>query len=433
MLLFTEQISPRLQYIAEFISQAYFGIPVRITTDISEYISADQLSVNYSNQQLKDEEFWVQPHSLLFEKGIGRQQVDCFDFAGQKAFFRTGGDFPFDIFASTFYLLSRYEEYLPHTKDIYGRFAHKNALAFKEGFLQIPLVNIWMEEFKNALRSSGLSWVDSPKTFRFIPTYDIDIAFAYQGKGFMKTAGGLFRSFLKADFPSFSERLRVVGRGVRDPYDSFDWMDALHDQFDLQPLYFFLVPEKKGKYDKNILPSNPRMRSLVRKIADKYAVGIHPSWKSGDDENLLKEEIDRLREMTGRDIDSCRFHYVRFNLPGSYRQLIREGIRNDHSMGYGSINGFRASVADPFYWYDLEKEEQTGLLVFPFCFMEANSYYEQQYSVPETGAEILHYGKKVKSLNGMLITLWHNQFLGSSKEFSGLKEVYEGFIRSMLT
>ena len=69
-----------------------------------------------------------------------------------QAFFKSEGDYPFDIFSAVFYLLSRYEEYLPHKKDMYGRYAHENSLAFKEGFLNLPLINIWLEDFKNVLK-----------------------------------------------------------------------------------------------------------------------------------------------------------------------------------------------------------------------------------------------------------------------------------------
>ena len=69
-----------------------------------------------------------------------------FEWNGLKAFFKTGWDIPFDIFAASFYLLTRYEEYLPHEKDKYGRYAHVNSLAFKENFLHLPLINLWIQE-----------------------------------------------------------------------------------------------------------------------------------------------------------------------------------------------------------------------------------------------------------------------------------------------
>jgi hypothetical protein len=97
-------------------------------------------------------------------------------------------------------------------------------------------------------------------------------------------------------------------------------------------------------------------------------------------------------------------------------------------MGYGSINGFRASVASAFYWYDLKKEETTSLLLHPFCFMEANSFFEQKYLPQRAYEEMMHYYHAVKSVNGELIFIWHNNFLGTHPFFSGWRDVYEEFL-----
>lgn len=100
-------------------------------------------------------------------------------------------------------------------------------------------------------------------------------------------------------------------------------------------------------------------------------------------------------------------------------------------MGYGSINGFRASVASPFYWYDLEKEATTYLLLHPFCYMEANSFYEQRCTPQQALEEMLYYYHEVKKVNGTLITIWHNTFLGTDKKFNGWREVYAQFINEV--
>jgi hypothetical protein len=97
-------------------------------------------------------------------------------------------------------------------------------------------------------------------------------------------------------------------------------------------------------------------------------------------------------------------------------------------MGYGSINGFRASIASSFYWYDLKQEEQTQLLVHPFCFMDANAYYEQKLSAEEALQEMILYYQAVKDVNGTLITIWHNNFLGTDREFEGWREMYRRFV-----
>jgi len=99
--------------------------------------------------------------------------------------------------------------------------------------------------------------------------------------------------------------------------------------------------------------------------------------------------------------------------------LFVAGYKEDFSMGYGSINGFRASVASPFYLYDLEKEEPTNLLLYPFCYMEANSFFEQKFSPAQALEEMQHYYQQVKKVNGTFISIWHNTFLGTD---DGLQE-----------
>ena len=431
MIVFSHTITPRLRYILDFIGKQTIGRPFQGINEIETFRQHTGPKINYSKERITESEFRIKNTGLLFEEETREQIIECFETNNYKAFFKTEGDFPFDIFAASFYLMSRYEEYLPHKKDIYGRYAHENSLAFKENFLHLPLINIWIEDFKNCLQLKFPTLTTHPSPFTFLPTYDIDEAYSYKYKQWWRTIGGLMRSAVKGDWQMMGERWRVVFGKQKDPFDSFDWMDQLHQQFDLRPIYFFLISKKTGKYDKNISPSKRSMKHLIREHGDRYSIGIHPSWQSGDDPGKLKLEILKLSHIVGKQINSSRQHYIRFTLPQTYRQLIDLGIESDFSMGYGSINGFRASVTSSFFWYDLEKEEQTKLLLYPFCFMEANSFYEQKYSTQKAFEELKHYFDIVRSVNGTLITIWHNSFLGKAKKFNGWREVYEQFISSM--
>jgi hypothetical protein len=443
VILFTHTSTPRLQYILDFVGKELKLGSIRIVTSADEFSHSAEFKVNYSGQRIHASEFWIKPHELLFESGIKEREIRCFEFNGSKAFFETTGDFPFDIFAASFYLLSRYEEYLPHSKDRYGRYAHENSLAFKEKFLDLPLVNLWWKEFSTILRKrssqanpagSQLPTTGEPgvsSSFTFLPTYDIDIAWSYRHKGWLRNIGGGLRSFFRGDWTSLKERIRVLTGKQADPFDAFGWMNKLHEQCGLRPYYFFLVPENRGRFDKNISPSHKAMQALIRDHVIRYPVGVHPSWKSGDNVSMLKKEIELLSRLNGTQVVSSRQHYIRFNLPGGYRRLIENGIRFDFSMGYGSINGFRASVCSPFYWYDLELEQKTELMLFPFCFMEANAFYEQRYSAHQALEEMRHYYKIVRSVNGYLITIWHNSFLGTDTMTRGWRDAYEEFIKEI--
>ena len=429
MIVYTNKITPRLEYIVDFIGKKITGEAFQLTIDNFFFNDYTGPKINYSNTRFNNEELIINNCSLLFEDSIKDQNISCFDVNGQKAFFKTGGDYPFDIFAASFYLLSRYEEYLPHQKDMFGRYAHENSLGFKEGFLNLPLLNIWLENFKRTLTEKFQSLTTHHSPFTIVPTYDIDEAFAFKNKGLVKTVGGIARSVVNGEWSMVNERMKTLQNKKEDPYDAYEWMDKLHVQNNLQPIYFFHVAGKKGKYDKNILPSHPAMQQLIRQHAEKYAIGIHPSWASGDEEGLLNEEIKTLESISGKKITSSRQHYIRFTLPHTFRRLIAAGITDDYSMGYGSINGFRASVASSFYWYDLKKEQQTNLLLHPFCFMEANSFFEQKYLPQRAYEEMMYYCNTVKAVNGTLITIWHNSFLGSHKLFAGWRDVYEEFVR----
>ena len=442
MIIYSHSITPRLEYIAGFIGKETFGEKIQLTTDLELFLGFDGPRINYSNTRVSGHEFWLKPHTLLFERGIQQQVLECFEWKGDRVFLKTTGDFPLDIFAAGFYLLSRYEEYLPHKKDMYGRYAHENSLAFRENFLHLPLINLWLENFKEALKQKFPGTGFAKKDFRVLPTYDIDEAFCYRHKAGWRTWGGYARSVITGRWREVKERRNVLNESEEDPYDSFEWIRNLHERYQYPDAhFFFLVAAKTGRYDKNISPFNKilqnRIRSLfkqesppVRKDSNLYfKAGLHPSWQSGDKPKLIRKEMDLLQSEIGVEPEGSRQHFIRFTLPETFRQLLNAGIRSDYSMGYGSINGFRASVASSFYWYDLEKEEQTDLELHPFCFMDANSYYEQKNSAHQALEEMLKFFNIIKSVNGTMITIWHNTFLGTQQRFVGWKEVYEEFIR----
>jgi hypothetical protein len=433
MLFYCNDITPRIKYVVSFICMELTGGAVRITNDKNEFLNYGAAKINYSNEKIGTDEFWIKPYGLLFEKTIHLQEVDCFELNGHKAFFKTEGDHPFDIFAATFYLLSRYEEYLPHQKDSYGRYAHENSLAFKENFLNVPLINIWVEQFRKLLNKIFPSFTIQHSPFTFLPTYDIDEAYSYKYKRWWRTTGALCKALLKGQWSRITERRKVLSGKLQDPYDSFDWMDDLHQHYQLKPRYFFLIAEKTGKYDRNILPKEKALQQLIVRHAAKYETGVHPSWQSGDDALLIKSEIQSIENIIGKKVTSSRQHFIRLSLPQTFRQLVAAGIKEEFSMGYGSINGFRASVASTFYWYDLEKEETTDLLLYPFCYMDANSYYEARITPQEALKEMQYYYQEVKRVNGLLVTLWHNTYLGTDRMYKGWREVYEQFIREVTT
>ena len=427
LLLYAPITSSRLQYICHFIFREIMLVNFSITINSKEFQDYAGAKIAYTNDAMPGDHLNIGCCELLFENNIREQNIQCFQVNNYKAFFKTeNDDLPFDIFAAAFYLLSRYEEYLPYKKDMYGRYAHENSLAFKEQFLHLPLINIWVSHLVEILQNKFSGFSLQPSPFTFIPTYDIDIAYSLKYKGLARNIG----RFLKSPSLTFFKVFTAISK---DPFDVYEWMNSLHKLYNLKPLYFFLIAEKNGCYDKNILPHKNAMWKLIKQHAKKYAIGIHPSWQSGDAPGLIKKEITQLQAMSEINITRSRQHYIRFNLPHTYRLISEAGITEDYSMGYGSINGFRASVATSFFWYDLQKNKLTNLRIHPFCYMDANSFYEQKYTHARAFEELMHYYTVCKKTSSQMITIWHNNFLGTDKIFAGWPEMYEAFIKEINT
>ena len=429
MLLYSEYNTPRLTYIVDFINKELFDEPIRITTDADTFRRSAGPCINYGDREFSAAEFFIRRSALLFETDIRPQEIACFELNFYKAFFQTSGDFPFDIFAAAFYLLTRYEEYLPHELDDYGRYAYRQSLACRENFLQLPLVNIWLQDFKKALAAKFPTLSFRRPSFTFMPTYDIDMAYSYLHKGWKRNTGGLIRSLLKGQWSRVRERIDVLLKKRKDPFDCYEWLDSLHLYCRMRPVYFFLLAARQKGVDRNLNPLNPPFRDLVRYHAAGYQTGVHPSWQSADNTALLGAERQCLEKITGRKVVSSRQHFIRLTLPQTYRRLLDAGIEKDFSMGYGTVNGFRASVAASFAWFDLERDKPSGLIIYPFCFMDANAFYEQSLSPRQALEELMDYYRRIKRVNGLMITIWHNSFLGRDPQYKGWKEVYEVFLK----
>jgi hypothetical protein len=63
--------------------------------------------------------------------------------------------------------------------------------------------------------------------------------------------------------------------------------------------------------------------------------------------------------------------------------------------------------------------------------MEANSFYEQKISASEALHELIHYYKACKSVGGQMITIWHNNFLGTGPSLLPWRNAYERFLEEI--
>ena len=201
LLIYTSKITSRHKYIFKSFFNEIYQIKFQITESEDEFKAFDGAKLNFSNNSFEDEIF-IESMGLLNEKGINQQDINVSPQNNIPTFFQSQSDssMGFDVFSASFYLVSRYEEYLPFVKDIHQRFQAENSLAYKHDFLQKPLINIWAKSLMQKIKQKHPHLEVISPTYNYISTIDIDNAFYYLEKGFVRSLAGFFASLFSFDF-----------------------------------------------------------------------------------------------------------------------------------------------------------------------------------------------------------------------------------------
>jgi hypothetical protein len=426
LVIYTPQVTNRIRYVFDLFFKEQMRLPYRLTSSMDEFRVAHGAKVVYDSRPQEDCLCFGAVY-LLFQRGVSKQELTVTEFDYLKIFFQVEGEgfaLPFDPFAAAFYLVSRYEEYLPHANDKHDRFPPEESFAYRNNFLHIPVVNHYMRLVQLKIQEHYPELKFNSGKFRFKPTFDIDSAFNYRGKGPFRNFGGLMRSILQADFSEAGDRIKVLMGHKQDPYDTYSYLIDLHEKNDYKPVFFFLLGDY-GEYDKSISVNVNEFQSLIKSIADMAEVGIHPSYASNSDTQRLRREIGRMNRILKREVRISRQHFLKLKFPNTYQNLIDQDIEEDYTLGYAALPGFRASICSSFYFYDLTRENKTLLKLYPFAFMDATLNYYLKLKPHEALEAVKPLIDEVKEANGLLISLWHNNSFSEEEEWVGWRHMYE--------
>lgn len=424
LLVYTHKITPRLTYIFRHYFVRTLQIPITFTTEVKEFVAHAGPKITYAKAPLGNE-FFIRSNPLLFEQGINDIEIEVCSWDNVPCFFSTGenSSIPFDIFAAAFYLITRYEEYLPHVKDSHDRFPAEESLAFKNNFLEKPVVDIWAYKFLEKLKQKFPDFEYQNRTFNQQSVIVVDTAFKYKHKGIIRNIGGFIRDLFTFKFKNVWERVVTIFRITKDPYNTFSLILRLAKRSKIKTKFFFLLADYTT-YDKNISVNNTHFISLIKSVADYVKVGLLPSYFSmGKPEKLAKEKI-KLEKIINTPVLYSFQYYLRQEMPETYHNLIDLDITEDYSMGYASKVGFRASTCTPFYFYDLDFEIQTPLKIIPFAFLDLS--LKRNYSSKEKAMQkIMQLKKEVQQVKGTFVSVFHNKALSENEIWVGWRNIYK--------
>lgn len=427
ILVYTDELNPRIEYISRLIFTTILQNEVSFTQKSFEFLKSEMPKLNYSYEKFGDE-LYIKPHRFMHCKALIQPNIQPVWYNGEKYFFESSkdSDLPFDPLAASFYLVTRYEEYLDFKKGKYNRFPAEESILEKYGLLKKPVVNIWARMLGNLLKERYPEiQIPEPK-FQYLPTIDVDNAWAFANKGFGRTIGAMAKAVARGNFSEFSRRMKILQGKENDPYDTYQYLNEVFKGNEDKVLYFFLLGDLK-RYDRNISWKNRSFQKLIREIAEKFAVGIHPSYSSSkkNGKKKLNAEIDRLKKITGSDVKKSRQHFLRLKFPRTYKRLINAGILEDYTMGYASQTGFRAGICTPYFFYDVKREAATSLKITPFQVMDVTLRHYLKFQPGEAIAEVETLMKEVKKVGGTFSAIWHNETVNDEGEWKGYRKVFE--------
>jgi uncharacterized protein DUF7033 len=325
-----------------------------------------------------------------------------------------------DVFGSAFFMLSRYEELVATERDEHERFPAQASLSLREGILERPIVNEYVELLWSALRHCWPRLERTERRFQLRLTHDIDHPLATPDRppaAVLRSAGG---DVVRRREPGLAARrlraLVAARRGERagDPYDTFDFLASTSERHGVRSAFYFMAHERSGEFDPPPLLEHPRIEHAMRRIhAAGHEIGLHPSYNTFRDVTRTSGEFTRLRGVAQRlGIEQERWggrqHYLRWENPTTWQNSERAGLDYDSSLGYSDAVGFRSGLCDEHAVFDLRARQRLGIRELPLHVMDVTLFGQLGLGPEAAHDRVLELARACREHAGPLVLLWHN-------------------------
>jgi len=404
----------------------FIELPIFSILDEKKKPSANDIVITYGVDDFNNNCIKIPDCGLLFSDELTELHAPMIIenevlklFPEQKPYYSIN----FDIFSASFYLLTEYYNYYNKQFDLHQRYKNDN----ENSYFQKPWVNVWADLLVNAIQQKFPTYECPEKEFSWSFSFDIDHPFAFIHRGLIGYLA-FFKDLLHADFTNFSLRYKAILTSV-DPYNTFDF---ILDSLDNKKSRFFILVNKFGKYDSHISYHKAAFIEIVKMIAERgHEIGLHPSYFSFLNPQVLEIEKNRLEKIIGEKIVSARQHYLRYRLPQTRQYYSDLEIFNDFNSVCIEKSGFKNAVTVAFPWFDLQKNLMTSLMIHPEICMDTGLNIYEQLRAEAAFEAIEEKIGLVEKYGGNFSMLWHNNSLSEIHGWKGWKEIYLAVLNTL--
>ena len=329
-----------------------------------------------------------------------------------------------DIFASSFFMLTRWEEYANKIRDLHNRFPACESLAYRNNFLDRPVVNEYIEMIWNMLKYLGCKQKRKEKKYELVLTHDVDNIFKWKNFGlFVRNIAG---DIIKRKNVSLAlENIRqYIGN---NPYDMFDFLMDLSEKRGIKS-HFFFMSGGTSNFDNNYSIKQPFVKKIREKIKSRgHLIGFHPSYNAYNDHKQWEEEYSNLSTEVLQKVKTGRQHFLRFEVPTTWQIWEDNNMKWDSTLSYADKEGFRCGACYKYSVFNILTRKKLKLKEMPLEVMEGSLVDYQNLSPEKAEKKIIKLIEIVKKYNGSFVLLWHNSSFNNDL-WTGYQEVYEKIV-----
>lgn len=407
LIVFSTILTPRIKYIFNFMFKDILKVEVEFTGNSQHFLNSVQAKISYGDAPIADELFF-KSSPLLFSNKLEEFKIKTIPFGEYEVPFPVENSIlPFDVFAASFFIVSRYEEYLHHQKTDEDFTANKS-YQFKWKVLQRPVIDEWALILRNIIQTRYPQVKFNEKhfvqqhTINFNIPASIPTGLLKKAKFFINTFSSKENNFISAKFD------RLTGLEVQTE-DVLPEIAIRLAKKNISPVYFVAFSN---------IPDDYISTDNVSQVLKNGSVGLlRPC--SGDQQKIsnIKAGFSKLKKILPEQINLYSQQLEVLKFPICYLNLLNSSVISDYSMGYAETPGFRAGTCTPFSWYDLQLEKVTPLNVKSYCLTDSAL---KQLNSMEAREVIERLVSSVKFVNGTFISSWQLRSLSKLLKYKAL-------------
>jgi hypothetical protein len=339
-----------------------------------------------------------------------------------------------DIVAAAFFMLSRWEETVVPIRDPHDRFPATASVAYRQGFLDRPIVDEYALILREWLKVVLPGWKPKPCVFSVKLSHDIDHIYQFQNwYAAVYTVGGDLlrrRSPMRAWRTVRDALAQVVLPAQTDYVRRIYYLADLSREYGLDNDAFYFMADGPDRSECGYAPKLPVVSRCIKDLRERgFEIGLHPGYDTFQNPERLAEEKARLDAILGETRYGGRQHFLRFQAPDTWRHWEQVGMTYDSTLTYADHEGFRCGTCYPFRPFDVGQNRELDLWEVPLIVMDGTLRDYRKLTAKQGEMRVLELAQRCRHVGGTFTLLWHNSSLDG--EWRPWGEMYQRVTRSL--